>query len=282
VQYLYGASETGLAGPVMIRSINARANETSTNAAKANINLQISLSTTPVTVGTATTTFANNHGTNVSIAYTRKSTSINATTPANPGQYAGALLLDTPFLYHPGQGNLIIDFDSAGQPAGAWTHDTPFTSVGTHASVGAGCGGLTASSTGGGLGGLATFTMAGGQPNGVGLLILGFSLLPAPIPIPGNPGCNLYNDIVVLIVTNLTATGTASVALPVPADASLRGAMVFGQYGAFNAALNVDTAPTRQVTLGGYVVSRIHNTSSNTSPTGTVQSYVGIVLELGL
>ena len=62
IQYLYGAQETGLAAPVVIRTINVRANENAVNASKANIDLQISLSTTPVTVGTATGTFASNHG----------------------------------------------------------------------------------------------------------------------------------------------------------------------------------------------------------------------------
>src|SRR5687768_9590744 len=68
IQYLYHASETGLGTPILIRSIDLRAQETSANAAKANVDLQIELSTTAITPATATTTFANNRGTNHAIA----------------------------------------------------------------------------------------------------------------------------------------------------------------------------------------------------------------------
>jgi hypothetical protein len=282
VQYLYGAGETGLTAPALIKSINTRANETSTNVAKTNVDLQISLSATPITVGTASTTFASNHGANQSIAYTRKMTNVNATAPMNPGQYSGVMPLDVPFLYNPAAGNLIVDFDIASQPAGAWAHDTPFTTAGTHASVGTACNGLAASSTGGALGGPLTFSMTGGVANNTAILVLGFGLLTTPIPIPGNPGCSLFNDIAFLGVVTMSATGTASVPFTVPPDPMLRGGNVYGQFAAVNGALNFDTTGTRQVTLASWVVLRVHNTTTNTSPTGTVQNYVGIVIELGL
>lgn len=280
LQYLYGAAETGLKAPMVIRSINVRGNETSTNVAKSNVDLQLTLSTTTTTVGTASTTFASNHGANQMVVYTRKLTSVNATVPMNPGQYGGPILFDTPFIYDPAAGNLLIDFDIQSQPAGAWAHDTPYTTAGTHAAIGTACNGLGGSSTGGALGGVATFTLTGGQQNGIAVHLLGFNRLPQPIPIPGNPGCELYNDINVLSVVNLTATGTGTISYPVPAQSNLRDAVVFGQYGAINAAFNVDMSQSRQVTLRSWVVLRVHNTSNNASPTGTVQNYVGIVIEL--
>jgi hypothetical protein len=282
VQYLYGAAETGLSAPVVIRTLNLRAQENSTFAAKANIDLQISLSTTAVTVGTATSTFANNHGANVSVAYVRKLTSLNAVTPTTPGGFGGAWPLDVPFPYDPAAGNLLVDFDVASQPAGSWSMDTPFTTAGTHVTQGTGCNGAAASSTGGALGGPLTFTLsAGGTPNGVALLLAGFNLFPAPIPVPGSPGCNVYNDFPILVAATLSGTGVGSVPLTVPPDASLRGGIVYGQFAAITAALGVNTTNSRQVTLASWVVLRVHNTANNASPTGTVQNYVGIVIELG-
>jgi hypothetical protein len=282
VQYLYGAGETGLGAPAMIKSLNLRCQENVAYAAKANIDLQISLSTTAVTVGTATTTFATNHGANLSVAYTRKLTSLNATLAMTPGQYGGPFLLDTPFMYVPSQGNLIIDFDVASQPAGVWTMDTPFTTAGVHAAIGTACNGLTGSSTGGAIGGPLSFTMANGMANGVAIHLLGSSLFPQPIPVPGNPGCQIYNDFLILSVVNLTATGAGTQQFTVPAQSSLRGGVVYGQFASVNAALNVDTTQSRQVTLASWVVLRVHNTTSNTTGTGTVQNYVGVVIELGL
>ena len=153
---------------------------------------------------------------------------------------------------------------------------------GVHASVGTGCGGLTANSTGGALGGPLTLSMAGGVANNPGVLIIGSTLFPNPIPVPGNPSCSLYHDLAVVLPATLSGTGTASLALTVPPQRSLRGAVLLSQWGAVNAAVNIDTTNARQSTLASWVVLRVHNTSSNTTPTGTIQNYVGIVVELGL
>ncbi|HLU40526.1 MAG TPA: hypothetical protein VK081_14170 [Planctomycetota bacterium] len=282
IQYLYGAGETGLNAPVTIRSLNLRANGGAANVAKNNIDLEISLSTTSVTVGTASTTFANNHGPNLTVAYVRKMTSVQATMATTPGQYTGPLMLDVPFPYDPAAGNLLIDYDIASQPAGTWTHDTPFTTAGTHTAVGTSCGGLSASSTGGVLGGSLTLSMSGGVANNPAVLLVGTTVLPTPVPVPGSPGCFLYQDFPVTIPMPLSATGAASLPLSVPPLSFYRGAVILSQWGAANASLGIETTQTRQSTLASWVVLRVHNTSSNTSPTGTVQNYVGIVTELGL
>jgi hypothetical protein len=101
VQTIFGAADTGLAGPVTIKSIEVRTEEAATLAAKASIDLQIEMSTTPVVSGTQTTTFANNRGTNQVIVFNRKLVSIAATTGLNLGQYAAVFTLDAPFLYNP-------------------------------------------------------------------------------------------------------------------------------------------------------------------------------------
>lgn len=282
VQYLYGAQETGLASPMFVQSLNLRANNTSTNVAKTGISLQISLSTTATTVGTASSTFAANHGPNLVVAYARKPTNLAATSPQQPvGGFGGPFVLDTPFVYDPAAGNLLIDFDVASQPAGTWAMDTPYTTAGTHASAGTGCGGLVASSSGGALGGPLTLSLSGAAPLQPATLFVGLSLLPAPLPIPGTNSCFLYQDIVASASTTISATGAASMPFTVPADARLRGGVLQWQWAALNASFGLDTSATRTTTLSSWVVLRVHNTSSNVSPTGTVQNYVGIVIELG-
>lgn len=281
VQYLYGAEETGLASPMFVQSLNLRANGSSSNVAKTGISLQISLSTTATTIGTASSTFAANHGPNLVVAYARKPTNLPATVSQPIGPYGGPFVLDTPFVYDPAAGNLLIDFDVASQPAGTWSMDTPFTTAGTHASFGTGCGGLVASSSGGALGGPLTLSLSGAAPLQPATLFVGLSLLPAPLPIPGTNSCFLYQDIVASASTTISATGAASMPFTVPADAGLRGGVLQWQWAALNASFGLDTSATRTTTLSSWVVLRVHNTSSNVSPTGTVQNYVGIVIELG-
>lgn len=281
VQYLYGAQETGLAFPMFVQSLNLRANGTSTNLAKSGISLQISLSTTAVTVGTASATFANNHGANVQVAYTRKPTNLAATTTQTPGQYGGPFVLDTPFVYDPSAGNLLIDFDVASQPAGAWPMDTPYTTAGTHVNIGTACGSVGATSSGGALGGTLVTSMSGGVAYNPGVVLAGLMLWQPPIPIPGTTNCFLYQDVVASASVTLSATGAASLTLAVPPDASLRGVVLYSQWAAINAAFGLDMSQSRGSTLSSWVVLRVHNTTSNTSGTGTVQNYVGIVIELG-
>src|SRR5262249_28230880 len=155
---------------------------TATQAAKSNIDLQISLSTTPATRSTLVATFAANHGTNVSVVYTRKMTSINATTGGWVGGYTGVFAFDTPFLYLPSQGNLIIGPDANPLPAGTWSSDQPAAAVltsGQHFDVGTACGGLVATSTGGTVAGAGsastplTIGMTGGAANAAAVLLIG-------------------------------------------------------------------------------------------------------------
>ena len=147
--------------------------------------------------------------------------------------------------------------------------------------IGTACNGTSAGSTGGGLGATVTWSMTGGQPSGVALHVLGIQLFPAPVPIPGNPGCNLYNTLEFLSVVPLTATGTGTVTFPIPNDPSLRAANVFGQYAAINASQNFDTTQSRQVTIGAvYGVARVYSLNSNTALTGTSQSTVANVTRI--
>lgn len=281
VQYIYGARETGLPTAMFIRTLNLRADGASAHLQKNNIDLQISMSTTPVTVGTASSTFSANHGSNLTVVYTRKLTTLGATAAGSPGGYGGTLVLDTPFFYDANAGNLVIDFDVQSQPAGSWPMDTPYTTAGTHTNFGTACGNLSATSSGGALGTAANFGVSGGVPNNPAVLLLGTTQIPGGIPLPGSPGCFLYNDVLASVATTLSALGAANIPLTVPPAPGLRGLTLHSQWAALNANFVFQTSQTRSVTLASWVVLRVHDTTSNTSLTGTVQNYVGIVIELG-
>jgi hypothetical protein len=283
VQNFYGSSETGLQGPVLIRSIEVRAEEVVTNGAKSNIALEIEMSTSHVGIGNASTTFANNRGPNHTVVYSRKLTSLNSTSPSPVGQWGGAWMFDAPFPYDPAQGNLLVEYDISSQSMTPWSMDTTGSlSAGAHSNVGTACNGLNASSAGGALGAMLTFNMTGGALNGVALLVLGTIELPVPIPVPGNPPCAVFTDLAAWLVVLLSGTGAGSADLPVPPEASLREALVFGQFASLTPSLNFDTTQARKVVLDGFVAGRIYHVSSNTAPAGTLQLRSAIVVGLGL
>jgi hypothetical protein len=284
VQILYAASETGLAAPALFRALEVRANPVSTNAAKANVNLQISLSTSPLVRTTLTNTFANNHGTNVTIVYTRKPSAANATTPSFVGQGSGMLMFDTPFLYQPANGSLLVDFDVASQPSGAWSIDSAAASPtsGRHSTIGTGCNGMTLTSSGGGNAHSLTYTLSGGPANAQGAFLLGTNALPAPLPVPGSPGCFLYQDIAMVLGATLSGTGGASLPITYAANPQWRGFTLFGLAAALNVtAGRVDTSASRALTLtDAHDGGRVYVLGNNTTPTGTLQLGSMIVIRL--
>jgi hypothetical protein len=275
VQVLYAASETGLATPVVLRGLEVRANPVSTNPAKSSIDLMVSLSASPFTRTTMTTTFAANHGPNLTTVYNRKLTSVVATQPSFLGAGSGMIMFDAPFIYLPANGSLLVDFDVASQPAGTWSIQSAASSPlnGRHSDIGSGCNGLSLTSTGGGSGLTLTYTLAGGPANAPGIFVLATRALPAPIPVPGNPGCNLYQELLVILPVTLNAAGGWTLPLSYPADPGLRGANIFGQLGAINLAANrFDLSQSRVVTItNAHDGARLYSLNSNTSPTGTLQ-----------
>ncbi len=281
VQTYFAASETGILAAAAVRSLEVRANANATTAAKSSIDLQITLSTTPATLATLVGTFAANHGTNAVVAYTRKLTNLAALPASNPGGYGGVWMLDAPFVYIPAQGNLLIDYDVASQPSGAWTVDSPFTSTAaTHTTTGAACNGLTADSTGGLLGQALTYSVTGGPANAAAVLMFG-PLFPAPVPFPGLPGCNVYVNPIVGLTVPLDGAGAGSLPLTVPESAGLRGATLSAQFASTHTA-GLAFSAARSVTFAAFAAARITNTTTNTSPTGSVQLRSAIVVRLGV
>jgi hypothetical protein len=282
VQILYAASETGLSGPALLRGVEARANPTSTNPAKSGIDLQITMSTSPFNRQTMTTTFATNHGANQAVVYTRKLSSVQATTPSFLGQGSGMLPFDAPFVYAPANGSLLIDYDVAATNTTTWSIQSAASSptTGRHSTIGTGCNGMNLTSSGGGNGSSLTYTLTGGPANAQGVLLLGTAALPAPVPIPGSPGCFLYQD--ALIPWNVTLDNAGGYTLPVAyaANPALRGFTLFGQVGVLNTTFaRVDTSQSRAVTLtDAHDGARCYFLGSNTSTTCTLQLGSMIVL----
>lgn len=282
VQYLYEAQETGLGGPRVISAFEVRAEQTANNAAKSNIDLQIEMSQTPTLMSTLSTTFANNRGTNHTVVFARRLVSMPATSSQIIGTWTPPFVLDAPFTYDPtGGDSLLIEYDVASQPAGTWSVDCAWSAAGVHTALGTGCNGVTATSTGGQIGGNLTIGCGGGTASAPGALFIGTFAWLSPIPVPGSPGCFSFSSLDVVLPVALSATGTYSFVLPVPNQQNLLGGPIYGQYGVVNNSFAIDTSPSRRIFLTDLdQIGRVHNTSSNTSLTGTVQARVALATRL--
>lgn len=282
VQYLYDAPTTGMLVPNLFSMFQVRSEQGGANNAKANIDLQIEMSATPTTRATMSGTFANNRGGNHTVVFARRLVSMPATSAAVIGAWSAPFVLDAPFIYDPtGGDSLLVEFDVASQPSGSWPIDVAWTTAGVHFTVGAGCNGLGATSSGGLIAGPLTYSLSGASANSPGVALLGFNEFPTPIPVPGNLACSLFHTIDATASITTSATGAASLPLTVPNNPLLKGASIYGQFAVVDPSAMIDTSPARRVFLtASDECGRIHNTSSNTSPTGTVQSYVAPVLNI--
>lgn len=282
VQYLYEASETGLLGPRTINAFEVRGEQNVANLAKSNVDLQIEMSQTPALMSTLSTTFANNRGTNHTVVFARRLVSMPATTAQIIGAWSPPFVLDAPFTYDPtGGDSLLIEYDVATQPAGTWRVDCAWSATGVHSALGTGCNGVNATSSGGQIGGNLTIGCSGGTANAPGALFIGTFEWPSPFPIPGSPGCFSFSSLDVVLPVALSATGIYSFVLPVPNQQNLLGGPIYGQYGVVNNSFAIDTSPSRRIFLTDLdQIGRVHNTTSNASPTGTVQARVALATRL--
>jgi hypothetical protein len=284
VQYLYEAAETGLAGPRVITAFELRAEQGIVNAAKSNIDLQIEMSQTPITMTTATNTFANNRGANHAVVFARRLVSMPASTAQTIGAWTPPFVLDAPFVYDPtGGDSLLIEYDVLSQPTGTWRVDCAWSAAGVHSAVGAGCNGVGANSTGGQLGGSLTISCTAGaaNANAPGALLIGATEWPTPLPVPGSPGCFSFSSLDVVIPVTLSATGTYSFATPVPAQQSVLGGPLFGQYAIATPSLTIDTSPSRRMFVTDLdQVARVYNLISNVAGGGTLQVRVALAMRL--
>jgi len=112
-QQVYAASEfSALTGPELITQITFRPDGPAGGPFTQTIsNVQVSLSTTSAAPNGLDTTFANNPGPDNTVTYSGPITisSADAPGPGNTRAFDVAINLQTPFLYDPANGNLLLD-----------------------------------------------------------------------------------------------------------------------------------------------------------------------------
>lgn len=108
-QQMYAASEFG-GGPILISGVNFRPDDTE-GAAFGPVTLDgivLTLSTSGLTVGTMSSTFADNVGVDETVVFSGDLTLSSANTGAGPRDFDVAITFDTPFLYDPSAGDLLF------------------------------------------------------------------------------------------------------------------------------------------------------------------------------
>lgn len=114
-QQVFGASQfSSLAGPQYINQISFRPDANAGAFTSNTPNIRISLSTTQSVPDGLSSIFSQNTGANNTLVYDGSIlvTSANAAPAAEPNNFDINLNLQTPFLYDPSQGNLLLDLSS--------------------------------------------------------------------------------------------------------------------------------------------------------------------------
>lgn len=281
VQYLYDASLVAV--PVMtIKTIATRGNGGVANPAKPSVDLGITMSNTPVSPWEASTTFAANHGDNVTACFTRKLIDLppQPATPT-PAPFVTQIPLDLPFACDMKRGNLLLDYVIHSPAPGTYSHDTSFTMSPRYTPVGAPCG--ATQTVAGGLasypGAPLVFLLADTVANAPSVHLLGLRSDPSGVPLPFS-SCSLFQDVAMAWCLGTDATGTARIEYPL--QYRHQGGSLNGQYVVLDSARSTLLASqSHHVLVGGFDPhTRIYHLTSATSATGTVQKGAGIVTEL--
>ncbi|QDU36976.1 hypothetical protein Mal4_12790 [Maioricimonas rarisocia] len=115
-QQIYDAGDfAALSGPVLITELIFRPDiGTGRRFSSTLPDIQINLSTTTFAVDQLSTTFADNVGTDDTIVFDGALSLSSADTGAGPRDFDIVIVLDTPFLYNPAAGNLLLDVRNYG------------------------------------------------------------------------------------------------------------------------------------------------------------------------
>ena len=116
-QQVFGASQfSSLAGPQYINQISFRPDASVEPFTSNTPNIRISLSTTQSVPDGLSSIFSQNIGANNTLVYNGSTlvTSANAAPAGNPNTFDINFNLQTPFLYDPSQGNLLLDLINNG------------------------------------------------------------------------------------------------------------------------------------------------------------------------
>ena len=111
--YIYDSTHftnNGVNFPILISQISYRANATTTTWTGATSTLTMDLSTAPIDFTTISTTWAANHGNDLTNVYNGPFTiAAGASTAGVPGPFYATVTFSQPFLYDPSLGDLTID-----------------------------------------------------------------------------------------------------------------------------------------------------------------------------
>jgi hypothetical protein len=111
--YIYDSSHftsNGITFPIVISQIRFRANATTTSWTGSSGTLQMDLSTAPADYTAISTTWNANHGPDRTTVYNGAfSIPAGSSTAGVPGPFHVTFNLNTPFLYNPALGDLVID-----------------------------------------------------------------------------------------------------------------------------------------------------------------------------
>jgi len=110
-QQVYASSQfSSITSPTFITAITFRPDGDSGNSFSQTItNIQINLSTTSAGVGSLSFTFADNVGGNDAVVHSGALSISSSFTGGNPRDFDIVINLQTPFLYDPSAGNLLMD-----------------------------------------------------------------------------------------------------------------------------------------------------------------------------
>lgn len=161
----------------VVTGIRLRPTTSTTDQAAFTASVQISCSSGPNAPGALSSTFANNHGSDLTVVLPQQTVSIPAM-PANRGTgHMAEFLFQTPFVYGLNNNtNLVVEIQVFSRSAGAsWSTDRAFASTtGRVANHGRGCGSATIGGTTTAAnfvaGGTFQITLAGAPANTIALL----------------------------------------------------------------------------------------------------------------
>jgi hypothetical protein len=296
---------------MVISGLQFRHDSTSSGTVRPQFDITIDawISTAATAASGAQSTFDNNHGLDKIQCVTNRT----ITTPTNdPSSLPGPWLLDIPF-----DTGVVFPFAGSPASVCWEVHVTARTNTGTiafDAVTGSGTSPLNPplAASRGGVGCIATgqtqpmlaapTATAMDWPNGTGNLTVNGSRLepngfviwingldktqwqgiPLPFVLPGTPGapsgtCTLYTDLGFLTLAQASATGTASLTLPLVVSPALHGVVVYTQIAGIDPVANPFGFTTSNLAVQQLVAPytlpapgcRIYS-SSSLAPTGTV------------
>lgn len=286
VQHLYGAGIVATPPTAVVRGLAWRGDGRADNVAKANVDFELLVSTSLRDPLAPATHFPANHGVQVVTVFQRKLVQLPGLPPAGswPRPFSILFPFDVPYVYVNAAGTLVVEGRSYNQPGGAYPIDAVGWEQAREENRGFDCGQIFVRISGGTVPPNPSdleWQVESAPAGGIALLLLGTTVLPAPLRLPVGP-CFLYQDAPVILAGAVSAGGAARFSLPVTRGMFL--AVLHSQVVAADPALTrMPSTATRITTIGGaYPVSTVFNIGSVTLPFGSAWTTVAPVVEVRL